>query len=477
MILALVEKGFRVGVTAVSHKVIRNLLDEVRSAAAAEGRTIRTGQKPKERSAEPPFGIEEEPDNKKFAQRLKAGAWDVAGATSWFWARSEARDSVHTLFVDEAGQMSLASTLASSPAARNLVLLGDPQQLDQPQKAIHPDGIDVSALAHLLEGEATMPRERGLFLSDTWRLAPPICALTSELFYRGKLKPRQGAGLERQWLAGTDGLNGAGLWWRPVEHQGRSTYSPEEIEVVKAVVARLLQPAATWRDRHGEDHPLRGDDVLVVAPYNAHVTRLDERLRARGVRVGTVDKFQGQEAPVVIYTMATSSAEDAPRGMEFLLSLNRFNVATSRARCTVISSPRPVSSTPNAALRANCNWRTPCPLRGAGEAIGAGSRLAKAISAERRARRSAMSSRTTAKPPSGKLSGFSQNSARPPSPHFSYIATLSRSWSLSQTLTSRASRVCAAEYSSERSAARLPNGAMRSAKAAVSAVFLAPGGK
>jgi uncharacterized protein len=219
-----------------------------------------------------------------------------------------------------------------------LVLLGDPQQLDQPQKAVHPDGVDVSALGHLLGEAATMPPELGIFLEETWRLAPPLCELTSELFYDGQL--RSIPGLERQRLVGTEGFDGAGPWWCPVEHAGRTNWAAEEIESVASLVSRLLVPEARWVDRHGVERPLRGDDILVVAPFNAHVTRLIERLPA--VRVGTVDKFQGQEAPVVIYTMATSSAEDAPRGMEFLFSLNRFNVATSRARGAVIvvASPR-----------------------------------------------------------------------------------------------------------------------------------------
>ena len=201
MILALVEKGFRVGITAVSHKVIRNLLDEVRSAAVAEGRTIRIGQKPKERSPEPPAGIEEEPDNKKFAQRLNAGAWDVAGATSWFWARGEARDSVHTLFVDEAGQMSLASTLAAvargaqpgsprRPAAAGPASEGDPPRWHRRLGSRSP----------AREGGHDAARARSFPRRD---LAAGAADLRADLraLLRGKLGPRAGAGLERQVLS------------------------------------------------------------------------------------------------------------------------------------------------------------------------------------------------------------------------------------------------------------------------------------
>jgi uncharacterized protein len=243
------------------------------------------------------------------------------------------------LFVDEAGQMSLANVLAVSLATKNLVLLGDPQQLEQPQKGTHPDGVSVSALEHVLGGAKTMPVERGILLPETWRLAPAVCAFTSEMFYEWKLHPRPG--LENQRLAGTGGFDGAGLWWASVEHDGNQTSSVEEVELIARIVERLLAPGATWVDGDGVSRRLTASEVLIVAPYNAQVNRLSERLAALGVRVGTVDKFQGQQAPVVIYSMTTSRPEDAPRGMEFLYSLNRLNVATSRARCAAIVAASP----------------------------------------------------------------------------------------------------------------------------------------
>jgi len=241
------------------------------------------------------------------------------------------------------------------------VLLGDPQQLQQPQKGSHPDGVDVSALQHVIGvGVETMPADRGLFLPVTWRLAPSVCAFTSEQFYEGRLEPR--TGLELQRLVGTRGLDGAGLWWQPVEHDANRQWSAEEIDAVEALVARLLVPGAQWVDVDGTAHELRPDDILVVAPYNAHVNRLSDRLTPRGVRVGTVDKFQGQEAPVVIYAMASSTAGDAPRGMEFLYSRHRLNVATSRAKCAafVVASPallEPECRTPRQMALANALCR------------------------------------------------------------------------------------------------------------------------
>jgi uncharacterized protein len=266
--------------------------------------------------------------------------------------------SVDVLLVDEAGQFSLANTVAVSPAGRSLVLLGDPQQLDQPLEGSHPPGAERSALAHLLAGaqgeppHATMPPERGLFLEKTWRLHPSICAYTSELFYASQLHPING--LERQAIdsaIGSPGRTGArprvtgnGIRWLPVEHAGNDTRSTEEALAIVEVVRDLFRGGARWTSRHGLEGPLRLEDIVIVAPYNAHVDQISAMLASAGfggARVGTVDKFQGQEAPLSIYSMGSSSPEDAPRGMEFLYSLNRLNVATSRARCLalVVASP------------------------------------------------------------------------------------------------------------------------------------------
>ncbi|MEP7116058.1 MAG: TM0106 family RecB-like putative nuclease [Acidobacteriota bacterium] len=362
MIRALVKAGKRVGVVAVSHKVIRNLLDAVGEQAGAADESVRMGHKGGEDDAVASDGARVRPfdGNPDALAALAAREIDVLGGTAWLWARPEFAASVDVLFVDEAGQMSLANALAVSPAASSLVLLGDPQQLEQPQKGSHPDGVDVSALQHVLGEASTMPEGRGLFLPETWRLAPEVCAFTSELFYEGKLQSRPG--LERQRLVGAPGLEGAGLRWVPVTHDGNQNWSAEEVDVVAALVDRLLAPGSQWIDSQGRARQLEPPDLLVVAPYNAHVNRLSDRLSPRGVRVGTVDKFQGQEAPVVIYSMATSRPEDAPRGMEFLYSLNRLNVATSRARCAalVVASPRlvePECRTPGQMRLANALCR------------------------------------------------------------------------------------------------------------------------
>ena len=339
MVTDLVNAGKKVGVTAASHKVIANLLDEVVKAAGEEKVSLQCVQKVKHQSEEKPDGILEVTKNHEPLELLKSGEARVAGGTAWLWARPEYEEVVDVLFVDEAGQMSLANVVAIARCAKNIVLLGDPQQLEQPQKGSHPEGTEVAALQHVLGDAETMPAENGLFLEQTWRLHPDICGFTSTLFYDGKLAPREG--MEGQVISGPTRYAGTGLWLEPVEHEGNQSSSEEEVERVAMVVGDLLQSGVTWTNPKEEDRPLTERDILVVAPYNAQVFDLQREL-GPSLRVGTVDKFQGQEAPVVICSMTTSSPEEAPRGMEFLYSPNRLNVATSRARCAciLVANPR-----------------------------------------------------------------------------------------------------------------------------------------
>jgi superfamily I DNA and/or RNA helicase len=218
------------------------------------------------------------------------------------------------------------------------VLLGDPQQLAQPSQATHPPGVGSSALGHVLGDRATMPESAGLLLDQTYRMHPDLCRYTSEVFYDGKL--HGAGGLGRQEILGP--LSGSGLRVIEVEHEGNTNASPEEA----AEVARLAETLAgcRWRDRNDAVRPVGRDGILIVTPYNAQIRAIQDALAARGLtglRVGTVDKFQGREAPVVIYSMATSSADDAPRGLEFLYDTHRLNVATSRARAMaiIVASP------------------------------------------------------------------------------------------------------------------------------------------
>jgi predicted RecB family nuclease len=358
MICTLLAAGKKAGITAVSHRVIRKVLEEVLNVANKEEVDVRCIEKVAGKPGKLNPALMETGKNERVLQALQAGEANIAAGTSWMWAREEFEESVDVLFVDEAGQMSLADVVAVSPAAKNVVLLGDPLQLDQPLQGTHPPGIEVSALQHVLGESETMPTDRGLFLAETWRLAPPICRFTSELFYEGRLTWH--TGLELQKVTWPDKAGSVGLWFVPVEHTGNQSSSNEELSVVQHLVAELTQSGVTWTTMEGEQRAVTLDDILIVSPYNAQVFNLAGRMPK--ARIGTVDKFQGQEAPVVIYSMATSSPEDAPRGMEFLYSINRFNVATSRARCAcfLVASPRllePECKTPHQMKLANALCR------------------------------------------------------------------------------------------------------------------------
>ena len=335
MIVDLAKEGRRIGVTANSHKVIGELLAKVAQAAAERGVRVRIGQRSND---EPTFTDAVHMKNNDVARdSLAEGAVDVLGGTTWLWSREDMIGSVDVLFIDEAGQMSLADAVAASLCTRNLALIGDPQQLDQPLQGTHPPGAERSALAHVLGGERVMPDQFGLFLDGSWRLHPDISFYTSEVFYEGRLHSHPGR--ESLYLLGVPPLSGTGIRFLPVPHSGQTSESPEEASEVAQLVRDLLSSAPTYTDAEGIAHLLEKGDVLLITPYNAQVRALSEALP--GFRIGTADKFQGQEAPISIYSMATSSSEEAPHGMEFLYSLNRLNVATSRARCLalVVASP------------------------------------------------------------------------------------------------------------------------------------------
>jgi uncharacterized protein len=335
MIVALVRAGKRVGITANSHEVIRTLLSkavELSQSAGAPLRAVHFGnEQHREAWGEVPFELVK--DHAEVRKRLDAGQIDLIGGTAWAWVTEHFQQSLDVLVVDEAGQMSLANVLAVSPAASSLVLFGDPAQLDQPQKGVHPPGADRSALEHLLGDALTMPPERGVFLSETRRLHPAICAFTSRVFYEDRLASLPELAAQR--VEGPEPFNGSGLRFVPVVARGNTNRSEEEVERIAELVDELLRSGARFHDYRGSVRPLTAKDVLVVAPYNAQVAALKRRLPA-AMAVGTVDKFQGKEAPIVIYSMTSASAEDAPRGLEFLYSLNRFNVATSRAQALVV---------------------------------------------------------------------------------------------------------------------------------------------
>jgi predicted RecB family nuclease len=330
MAIALMKEGRRVGITALSHKAIHKFLEEVEAAALGEGYEFRGMKKCGEDEATRYEGRglvgNTESNNAMVDEELQL----IAG-TSFLFAREDLDRHVDTLFIDEGGQFALADALAVGTAARNLVLLGDPNQLPQVSQGKHPPGANASVLGHLLGEDETLRPGMGRFLEQTWRLRPEVNDYISSTFYEARLEPA----LETSTRSVADG---DGVRFLPVPHTGHRTAAPEEAEVIAAEIKRLV--GTPYSDEDGR-RELRHEDFIVVAPYNAHVRCLREKLPPP-VRVGTVDKFQGQQATVVFFSMASSSGEDVSRGIDFLFSRNRLNVAVSRARCLayVVASPR-----------------------------------------------------------------------------------------------------------------------------------------
>jgi uncharacterized protein len=330
VIARLVARGWKIGVVGQSHAVVENLL---KTAVAKAGVSPALVAKDVKHNDALPWGQRSANDVAALLGRpggalIGGTAWTMTGATVPVGA-------LDLLVIDEAGQFSLANTLAVAQASSRLLLLGDPQQLPQVSQGAHPEPVDESALGWVSAGHATLPPELGYFLADSWRMNSELCRAVSELSYEGRLRSAPAADLRRLERVP------AGIETVMVEHSGNITSSPEEAAEVVRQVNRHL--GLTWHAEEGA-RPLDVADILVVAAYNAQVNVIREALDTAGlagVRVGTVDKFQGQEAAVVIVSMACSAVAEAPRGMEFLLSRNRINVAVSRGqwRAVVIRAP------------------------------------------------------------------------------------------------------------------------------------------
>lgn len=330
-IVDLVRAGKRVAVSSNSHKAIANLLEAVADRACEEGVRCGVVQKASDddEDAHPGIVLVSENDAPEIA------AADVVGATAWHFARY-AEAAFDYLIVDEAGQVSIANILAMARCARNIVLVGDPMQLPQPLQGSHPGDSGRSCLDYLIDGHRVVPPDRGIFIPISRRMHPRVCGFISTAVYEDRLGCDDAAGRQTLVSRAGDDLAGAGM--RAVVHFGRSQVSPEEIEAIVAQVGEV--EGATYCDRHGRKRAVGLADILVVAPYNAQVNALRTRLPTT-VRVGTVDRFQGQEAPICLVSMTTSSGDELPRDIAFLFSLNRINVAVSRAQVTamVFASP------------------------------------------------------------------------------------------------------------------------------------------
>jgi len=320
------DHGWRIGVVAQSHATVENLLDCVIDAGLDPARVAK-----KRYDHDAPRW--QEIDASQYDAFISDGDGCVIGGTAWDFANANRvpPGSLDLLVIDEAGQFCLANTIAVAPAAANLLLLGDPQQLPQVSQGTHPEPVDASALDWLVDGQRTLPDERGYFLDRSYRMHPAVCAAVSALSYEGRLQSHTQCTAARR----VDGY-GPGVHVISVAHQGNSTESPEEADAIAVEIGRLL--GTPWTDEHGT-RPLAASDVLVLAPYNAQVKLVRARLSSAGlggVRVGTVDKFQGGQAPVVFISMTASSADAVPRGISFLLNRNRLNVAVSRAQYAAV---------------------------------------------------------------------------------------------------------------------------------------------
>jgi uncharacterized protein len=326
LVHALVKAGLRVGVTAPNHRSIENVLRKVINVFTEEGDLeLLSGVRVKSQGSKPELsGF-----TYGNADKATGPEVNVVAGTSWLFSNDKLADSpVDVLLIDEAGQFALADALASSRAAHNLILLGDPLQLPQVNLANHPGGGGRSALGHVLGEEVTLPTDRGVFIEETRRMHPDICRFISDQIYEAKLGWHKNC--EQQTTA-----EGTGLRWLKASHLGNSTSSVEEAAIVAEHIARLV--GTPWTDYNGHEKPLTVTDFMVVAPYNDQVRAIRRVLngdpRTAGVPVGTVDKFQGGTAAVVFFSTATSTGTDVVRGVDFLFSRERLNVAISRARC------------------------------------------------------------------------------------------------------------------------------------------------
>lgn len=341
VICDLLHAGKRVGVLSTGHKAIHHLLHKVEACMAERGGSFRGLYKHSDSNGSEYRSMLAKPfiESTKEAQAFDAGDVQLAGGTAWLFARESLCGTFDYLFIDEAGQVSLADALAVSACAKNVVLLGDPSQLSQVSLGTHAMHADDSVLAHLLGDAQTVPPQRGIFLDRSYRMHPDICAFVSDAMYDGRLLPAEKTARHAVHSAG---LDGSGLRYIPVEHSGNSSSSREEAQRIIREIRELLHGTVT--DDDGVPQQLHERDIIIVTPYNAQRRLLTAELKAEGldIRAGTVDKFQGQEAAVVFYSMATSSGDEIPRDPEFLFEKNRFNVAVSRARAmsVLVCSPR-----------------------------------------------------------------------------------------------------------------------------------------
>jgi predicted RecB family nuclease len=357
VISGLLAQGKRVGLASNSHKAVVNLLAACGEAVMGQGgrlHGIKVGSEPDRALMAANPGLTHVDSSGDARGAYTAG---VVAGTAWLFSRPEWVDQLDYLFIDEAGQVSLANAVAMARSAKNLVLLGDQMQLEQPVQGTHPGDAGLSALQYALKDiaaskpdapilHAVVPPDLVLFLAESRRMHPEVCGFISDSIYEGRLHSHPDCA--RQKIALPPGgrqlvTKEAGIVFSGVEHEGNIQQSDEEVERVKAIYQELL--GCLYTDKEGNTRPLVLEDFLFIAPYNAQVRSLTASLPPRA-KVASVDKFQGQEAPVCILCLCSSYGEYGSRGLGFILDRNRINVAISRAQCLaiVVADPRIANS-------------------------------------------------------------------------------------------------------------------------------------
>ena len=339
--VSLIKQGKRIGITSNSHKAINNFIEEVDYVAFTEGVELRGAKKASEKNEDEHYtpkvtkpGFHPQITTYFKHESIEPSTKNLIAGTAWTFVKDVHHQQFDYLFIDEASQLSLAHLVAAGTAAKNLILIGDPQQLPQPLQGIHPGELALSPLEYLLQGRGTVPPERGIFLNVCYRMHTEICTVLSKHVYEDRLEAPQENGNQKIHNP-SEALvtQRSGILFNPCHHEGNTGSAPEEVARVQEIYQELL--GCTFEDKDGNQRPITKKDIMVIAPFNLQVNNLKSALGSEA-EVGTIDLFQGREAPVVIISMTTSNAEDTPRGIDFLFSQQRLNVALSRAKALAI---------------------------------------------------------------------------------------------------------------------------------------------
>jgi superfamily I DNA and/or RNA helicase len=339
IIKALVNDGKRIGIMSNSHAAIMNLLLPM-ITELPDIKITKVGGYGAQKEFKTQFDLDEYENfeyrsNMNFTTKKPYEQFQIIGATVYAFANEVSYEApVDYLFVDEASQVALANLLAVSGATKNIILMGDQMQLEQPIQGSHPENAGKSVLEFMLNDHAVIPDDKGIFLERTYRMHPDVFAPLSEIVYEGKLQADEPNKYQAITIPSPIRITKQnGILSIPVSHQGKTQSSEEEFVFIQQLIDELK--TGSFIDKKQMERPITDNDILVVAPYNMQVNLLKDKLMGE-IKIGTIDKFQGQEAPVVIISMAVSDVEDSPRGLDFIFDINRLNVAVSRAQALAI---------------------------------------------------------------------------------------------------------------------------------------------